>query len=307
LCASAARCAGCTGLGSGLIGACSQAGQKATLCQPVLHLPRQGPCGARSLHTLSTPSCRVPASRAQPFCWLCGQGTGMQHTWTSIANHSCGRFKDELDARMSEAARNHKRYMFYFERFKNHADSIKKEKANRWAGGGGRPRGAGRSAAPEQRAARARGTSVVARRANPPRAAIPPPPHQGQAAVAHRGQRARRCGGARLRLAGGGAGPAAHRAPRTVQLVRLCLLLLWRRHVCGRLHGGAERGQPQPVRGQPGDAGAGGGDRLGKGCCAPNQWNGWWCAARMLRAPQPCYLAANSSPPTAQPHPAPPP
>jgi hypothetical protein len=34
--------------------------------------------------------------------------------------------------RMGEAARNHKRYMFYFERFKNHADSIKKERANRW-------------------------------------------------------------------------------------------------------------------------------------------------------------------------------
>lgn len=58
----------------------------------------------------------------------------MQHTWTSIANHSCGRFKDEMDARMGEAARNHKRYMFYFERFKNHADSIKKEKANRCGG-----------------------------------------------------------------------------------------------------------------------------------------------------------------------------
>jgi ariadne-1 len=55
----------------------------------------------------------------------------MQHTWSSIANHSCGRFKDEMDVRMGEAARNHKRYMFYFERFKNHADSIKKEKANR--------------------------------------------------------------------------------------------------------------------------------------------------------------------------------
>ncbi|KIY94297.1 putative E3 ubiquitin-protein ligase ARI1 [Monoraphidium neglectum] len=55
----------------------------------------------------------------------------MRHTWTSIEGHSCGRFKDEMDVRMGEAARNHKRYMFYFERFKNHADSIKKERANR--------------------------------------------------------------------------------------------------------------------------------------------------------------------------------
>lgn len=93
-------------------------------------------------NTKPCPKCTKPVEKnggcnlvvckcGQPFCWLCGQGTGMQHTWTSIANHSCGRFKDELDARMSEAARNHKRYMFYFERFKNHADSIKKEKANR--------------------------------------------------------------------------------------------------------------------------------------------------------------------------------
>lgn len=58
----------------------------------------------------------------------------MQHTWTSIANHSCGRFKDEMDARMGEAARNHKRYMHYFTLFKNHADSIQKEKANRCVG-----------------------------------------------------------------------------------------------------------------------------------------------------------------------------
>jgi hypothetical protein len=42
--------------------------------------------------------------------------------------------QDEMDARMTEAARNHKRYMFYFERFKNHADSIQKEKANRYKG-----------------------------------------------------------------------------------------------------------------------------------------------------------------------------
>lgn len=36
-----------------------------------------------------------------------------------------------MDARMGEAARNHKRYMFYFERYKLHGDSILREKANR--------------------------------------------------------------------------------------------------------------------------------------------------------------------------------
>eukprot|EP00877_Chromochloris_zofingiensis_P002490 jgi/Chrzof1/12241/Cz06g26220.t1 len=66
----------------------------------------------------------------QHFCWLCGGATGAAHTWTSIANHNCGRWKDELDAKISEALRNHKRYMHYFERFKQHAESHKREQAN---------------------------------------------------------------------------------------------------------------------------------------------------------------------------------
>ena len=67
----------------------------------------------------------------QPFCWLCGQATGVQHTWTSIANHSCGRFKEEADARMDAAAASHKRYMHYFSHFKSHADSAARELDNR--------------------------------------------------------------------------------------------------------------------------------------------------------------------------------
>eukprot|EP00878_Enallax_costatus_P004275 GHUV01004505.1.p1 GENE.GHUV01004505.1~~GHUV01004505.1.p1 ORF type:complete len:527 (+),score=139.84 GHUV01004505.1:269-1849(+) len=68
----------------------------------------------------------------QPFCWLCGIATGMRHTWTSIDNHSCGRFKEESDAKVNEAQRNHKRYMHYFERYKQHLDSLNKEKSNRF-------------------------------------------------------------------------------------------------------------------------------------------------------------------------------
>ena len=37
--------------------------------------------------------------------------------------------------RIDEAARNHKRYMHYFERFKQHSDSHTKEKAKRCVGG----------------------------------------------------------------------------------------------------------------------------------------------------------------------------
>lgn len=41
----------------------------------------------------------------QPFCWLCGVATGMRHTWTQIDNHSCGRFKDEADAKVAVGQR----------------------------------------------------------------------------------------------------------------------------------------------------------------------------------------------------------
>lgn len=37
----------------------------------------------------------------QAFCWLCGGATGRAHTWTSIENHSCGRYKDEAEERVS--------------------------------------------------------------------------------------------------------------------------------------------------------------------------------------------------------------
>lgn len=73
-------------------------------------------------------------SAVQAFCWLCGEGTGHAHTWSNINGHECGRWKEELDRKVDEAARNHKRYMHYFERFKTHADSYKKESLKRLAG-----------------------------------------------------------------------------------------------------------------------------------------------------------------------------
>ncbi len=41
----------------------------------------------------------------QSFCWLCGESTGREHTWTQISNHSCGRYKEELDRKIDEAQR----------------------------------------------------------------------------------------------------------------------------------------------------------------------------------------------------------
>ena len=59
----------------------------------------------------------------------------MSHTWSDIKDHSCGRYKDEMDKRIDEAQRNHKRYMHYFEHWKDHVASHAKEKADRWACG----------------------------------------------------------------------------------------------------------------------------------------------------------------------------
>ena len=50
---------------------------------------------------------------AQGFCWLCGHATGYSHTWSEIANHSCGRYKEEADKRIDQAQRNNKRYQHY--------------------------------------------------------------------------------------------------------------------------------------------------------------------------------------------------
>jgi len=57
------------------------------------------------------------------FCWLCGQGTGREHTWTSISGHSCGRFKDEAEASAGAAAADLKRYLHYHSRWKAHNES----------------------------------------------------------------------------------------------------------------------------------------------------------------------------------------
>ena len=54
---------------------------------------------------------------AQAFCWLCGAATGYTHTWTEISGHSCGRYREEADRRVTAAQRNVKRYMHYHTRW----------------------------------------------------------------------------------------------------------------------------------------------------------------------------------------------
>lgn len=59
--------------------------------------------------------------------WLCGAPTGSDHTWDSIAGHSCGRFKEDEDMKLELAKRDLFRYTHYFNRYQAHTDSFKLE------------------------------------------------------------------------------------------------------------------------------------------------------------------------------------
>lgn len=62
------------------------------------------------------------------YCsWLCGGATGREHTWSSIAGHSCGRFKEESLKKAERAKREWWRYIHYHNRYKAHTDSYKLE------------------------------------------------------------------------------------------------------------------------------------------------------------------------------------
>lgn len=89
-------------------------------------------------HTKTCPKCHKPVEKnggcnlvscicGQAFCWLCGGATGRDHTWSSINGHSCGRFKAEREKKSERAKRDHYRYMHYFNRYRAHTDSFKKE------------------------------------------------------------------------------------------------------------------------------------------------------------------------------------
>lgn len=60
------------------------------------------------------------------YSWLCGGATGREHTWSSIAGHSCGRYKEQ-EKTAERAKRDLYRYMHYHNRYKAHTDSFKLE------------------------------------------------------------------------------------------------------------------------------------------------------------------------------------
>ncbi|XP_027910627.1 probable E3 ubiquitin-protein ligase ARI2 isoform X1 [Vigna unguiculata] len=90
-----------------------------------------------TVHTKPCPKCHKPVEKnggcnlvscicGQAFCWLCGGATGREHTWSSIAGHSCGRYKEQ-EKTAERAKRDLYRYMHYHNRYKAHTDSFKIE------------------------------------------------------------------------------------------------------------------------------------------------------------------------------------
>ncbi|PIN22131.1 putative E3 ubiquitin ligase [Handroanthus impetiginosus] len=91
-----------------------------------------------TVHTKPCPKCHKPVEKnggcnlvscicGQAFCWLCGVATGRDHTWSHIANHSCGRYKEDKEKKAERAKRDLYRYMHYHNRYKAHIDSSKQE------------------------------------------------------------------------------------------------------------------------------------------------------------------------------------
>ncbi|XP_071729984.1 probable E3 ubiquitin-protein ligase ARI2 [Rutidosis leptorrhynchoides] len=91
-----------------------------------------------TVHTKPCPKCHKPVEKnggcnlvscicGQAFCWLCGGATGRDHTWSSIAGHSCGRYKEDIVKKSERAKRDLYRYMHYHNRYKAHTDSFKQE------------------------------------------------------------------------------------------------------------------------------------------------------------------------------------
>ncbi|GBG68619.1 hypothetical protein CBR_g3160 [Chara braunii] len=89
-------------------------------------------------NTKTCPKCQKPVEKnggcnlvtcvcGQAFCWLCGCPTGREHTWTNIAGHNCGRYKDEKEVEAKRAERDLKRYLHYHNFWKGHMDSLKLE------------------------------------------------------------------------------------------------------------------------------------------------------------------------------------
>ncbi|XP_049355455.1 probable E3 ubiquitin-protein ligase ARI2 [Solanum verrucosum] len=63
----------------------------------------------------------------QPFCWLCGGATGLEHTWSSIRGHTCGSYKEGEEEKTTTVRNDLLRYTHYYERYMVHRDSLEAE------------------------------------------------------------------------------------------------------------------------------------------------------------------------------------
>ncbi|KAH0940727.1 hypothetical protein HID58_000364 [Brassica napus] len=83
-----------------------------------------------TVHTKLCPKCYKPVEKnggCNLVSWLCGGATGKEHTYRSIAGHSCGRYEDDKERQMERAKRDLDRYTHYHHRYKAHTDSSKLE------------------------------------------------------------------------------------------------------------------------------------------------------------------------------------
>ncbi|XP_074577316.1 putative E3 ubiquitin-protein ligase ARI2 [Curcuma longa] len=91
-----------------------------------------------TVNTKPCPKCHKPVEKnggcnlvscicGQAFCWLCGGATGREHTWSTIAGHSCGRFEEDQTKKTERAKHDLQRYAHYYSRYKTHTDSLKQE------------------------------------------------------------------------------------------------------------------------------------------------------------------------------------
>ncbi|XP_047336873.1 probable E3 ubiquitin-protein ligase ARI1 [Impatiens glandulifera] len=63
----------------------------------------------------------------QYFCWKCGGATGSQHTWDSIAGHSCGQYTENQVKNLEMSKTQLKRYIHYFNHHKAQKNSLMAE------------------------------------------------------------------------------------------------------------------------------------------------------------------------------------
>ena len=78
-------------------------------------------------HTKPCPKCAKPIEKAGGcnlvqcpcgtcICWLCGAQTGREHTWTTIAEHTCGRWRQEKESAAAAAAAQLQRWVHFYDR-----------------------------------------------------------------------------------------------------------------------------------------------------------------------------------------------